>query len=91
MSIPASIGGAVIPIVGTFLAIIGIAGVVALASPRLFAVLVGQSNRWIDTARLFAKLERSIDVDAKVLPHSRLLGATTIAAVVFLLFFLYGR
>jgi hypothetical protein len=91
MFVAASIQSTVVPILGIALAVVGLCGVIALVSPRSFAVLAGRGNRWIDTASLLAKLETRVEVDARVLPFSRILGATTIIAVVFLSFVLYGR
>lgn len=91
MLVTASIQSSVVSIIGIALAVVGLCGVLALVSPRSFAVLAGRGNRWIDTASVLAKLDTRVEVDARVLPFSRILGAATIVAVIFLSFVLYGR
>lgn len=63
---------------GLFLASIGL---LALASPRHFAALSRFGSRWVDTSAVLSKLDRRVDVDDKLLPHSRLLGASVLAAM----------
>lgn len=91
MFVLASVLSPLTSIVGIALALVGLCGLIALASPRRFATLAGRGNRWIDTTSILAKLDTRVEVDARVLPYSRILGAVTIAAVVFLSFVLYGR
>jgi hypothetical protein len=68
----------------TFLGLTGLAGLVALTSPRLFSKLAAGGSRWIDTARWLSRLDEPIDVDRFVLPYSRWLGAAVIASVAIL-------
>lgn len=77
----ASISSVYLPIIWGLLALIATIGVVAVASPRWFARLDAIGSRWIDTSRWVAKLDRRIDVDARVLPHSRLLGGAVLMSV----------
>lgn len=76
--------------VWSILAFAGACGAVALASPRLFAHLAKGGNRWIDTSQALAALDKPIDLDAKVLPHARILGGAVLAAVAFLAFAISG-
>jgi hypothetical protein len=73
------------------LSLCGLFGLIALLSPRHFEVLARKSSRWIDSRRIVEVLDRRIDVDDYVLPHSRLLGALVLAAVSVLTFVCLGR
>ena len=59
----------------------GIAGVVALVSPRRFSTLARGSNRWIDTKRVLESLDRRVDIDHFVLPYTRVLGAAVLVSI----------
>jgi hypothetical protein len=87
----ASIPAAYYPIIWALLALAATVGLIALASPTLFAKLSGVGNRWIDTSSMLAKLDRRIEVDSRILPYSRLLGAAVVASVSLLAFVLYRR
>ena len=63
--------------------LLGLAAGVALTAvlnPRLFSVLSTRSGVWIDIDVVTRKLDKRINIDRRVLPHSRLLGAMSIAA-----------
>src|ERR1043165_4374847 len=66
------------------LGLVSVVGLVALISPRCFAVIAATSGRWVDTDKVLAKLDRPIDIDRYFLPRSRMLGAAVIAAVAIL-------
>ena len=72
------------PVCWLLLAFAGAAGVVALASPRLFAILSTNGSRWVDTQKLLQVLDKRVDLDACVLPYSRVLGGLVIASVAVL-------
>jgi hypothetical protein len=72
---------ALTPALWAFCVLFGGVGLIALASPRLFASLARVGNRWIDTSRFFSKFDAQVDLDSKVLPHSRWLGAAVVGAV----------
>lgn len=87
----AVISGIYLPIVWSLLALIAIVGVIAVASPKWFARLDAVGSRWIDTSRWIAKLDRRIDVDARVLPHSRLLGGAVLTSVGLIAWMICGQ
>ncbi len=63
--------------------LVGIAAsfaLVAILSPRLFAKLSEWASVWIDIDRLAKKADTRVDIDHRVIPHCRLLGAMTIVA-----------
>ena len=64
--------------IGGFFAVVGL---VAVVSPRHFATLARFGNRWIDTSHFLSKLDRRVDVDDRVLPYSRFLGASVLVAL----------
>lgn len=72
---------ALAPALWAFCALFGAVGLIALTNPRLFASLTRAGNRWIDTSQFFSKFDAQVDVDSKVLPHSRWLGAAVVVAV----------
>lgn len=69
------------PALWAFCALFGAVGLIALTNPRLFATLTRAGNRWVDTSRFFNKFDAQVDLDSKVLPHSRWLGAAVVGAV----------
>ena len=66
------------------LGLIGVFGAIALVSPRMFASLAKGGGRWLDTSHVLATLDKRVDVDDRVLPHSRLLGVAVLASVALL-------
>jgi hypothetical protein len=56
-------------------------GFIALVSPKTFAKLARSGNHWIDTSQLLNKLDARVDIDSRVLPHSRWLGAAVLLAL----------
>ena len=71
------------------LGLVGASGLVALASPPLFARLASFSSMWIDSDRFFKRLDRRVDVDNCVIRHSRLFGAVCVVVAVILTIFLH--
>jgi len=72
------------PIALALLGFAGLLGLLAVVSPRLFQKLAGQTDRWVDSNRALECLDRRVDIDAYVLPRSRLLGFAVIASVAVL-------
>jgi hypothetical protein len=70
------------------LAIIGVFGLIAVLSPRRFAVLATRSGRWVDTNKIAEVFDKRIDVDRYVLPFSRLLGVAVLVSVAVLAYVL---
>ena len=68
----------------SFLALVGLAGVIGVVSPNKFSAVCRGSAHWVDTKRTLEKLDRSIDIDGVALKHSRILGAAVIASVIVL-------
>ena len=66
------------------LASAGVAGLVALVSPKTFQRVAEFGGAWFDSGKMLAQLDKPIDVDRLVLPHSRLLGAAVLASVAIL-------
>lgn len=71
------------------LGIVGLAGLLALISPRLFATVATSSSRWINTRRFLDYFDRQVNVDRLILPHSRLLGGLVLASVAILGYVFY--
>ena len=70
-----------LPIAWTVLAMLAVLGALALLSPRLFKSLALRGGRWVETEPYLNKLNTRVEIDELVLPHSRWLGAATLAAV----------
>jgi len=66
--------------VWTLLAVAASIALVAILSPRVFARLNAWSSVWIDIDRLARKSNTRIDIDDRIIPHCRLLGAIVIVA-----------
>lgn len=62
----------------------GVLRLVALVSPRTFQRVAEIGGLWLDSNKVLARLDKPIQVDKLVLPHSRLLGAAVLAAVAIL-------
>ncbi len=68
------------------LAFAGVIGLVAVVSPKTFQCVAEFGGAWFDSSKMLERLDKPIDVDRIVLPHSRLLGAAVLAAVAMLCF-----
>jgi hypothetical protein len=75
----------------SFLALISVVGVLAVVSPRYFTALARGSSRWVDSSKFLAPLDKQVHIDAYFLPHSRLLGASVLGAVIVLAMLLIRR
>ena len=69
-----------------FLALSTVLGLLALVSPRLFQSLATRGSRWFDSKKFVETLDRQINVDQYVMPHSRVLGALVLASVAVMTF-----
>lgn len=79
-----TIPAAVFPILWTCLGVIGVLGLLALVSPRHFAAIARHGGRWVDTSKVLDKLDARVDIDERILRHSRLLGVAVVASVALL-------
>ena len=61
-------------LVWTLVGIAATFAMVAILSPRLFAKLNEWASLWIDIDRLAKKADKRVDIDHRIIPHSRLLG-----------------
>jgi hypothetical protein len=66
------------------LATAGVVGLVALVSPKTFQHVAEIGFLWVDSSKVLARLDKPTHLDRLVLPHSRLLGASVLAAVAIL-------
>ncbi len=73
-----------LPAFWVFLGFVGAVGLLALISPSAFATLAVRGGRWVDTSKVIAKLDKRIELDERVLPYSRFLGAAVLVAVAVL-------
>ena len=72
------------PILILFLLGCALVGLLALISPRAFALVVDKGNYWIDTSKFFSLLERRVDIDDYAVRHSRVTGMITLAGTAIL-------
>ena len=63
------------------LAMIAVAGLLALVSPAKFRSLSSKSNTWVDSDKVLSGFDKRVDLDALVMPYARWLGAAVLAAV----------
>lgn len=63
------------------LSLCGAVGLLALVRPRLFAAIATWGSRWINFHRFLDFLDRRVDVDRLIIPHSRILGGAVLASV----------
>jgi len=68
--------------VWTLSGVFGGIGLLAILSPRLFALLAACGGKWVDTDKLLSILDQRVEIDHYVLRHSRLFGMLILAAVV---------
>jgi hypothetical protein len=79
-----------LPVAWTLLALLAVLGALALISPRLFTTLALRGGHWVETESYLNKLNTRVEIDQLILPHSRWLGAATLAAVATLGWLLMG-
>lgn len=63
------------------LSLCGAVGLLALLSPRLFTAVATWGSRWINLQRFLDCLDKRVDVDRLLIPHSRILGGAVLASV----------
>ena len=73
------------------LAIMALAGLLAIVSPQHFASVSRASSQWIETRKFWDVLDRRFDVDRVALRYSRLFGVAVLAAALFLLWVYWTR
>jgi hypothetical protein len=66
------------------LGLLATVGLLAMVSPNTFSRVARRGGKWFDSQKLLEVLDRRIDIDETVLPHSRVLGFTVLVAVVLL-------
>lgn len=71
-------------VAAALLGFVGLSGLLALVSPRLFSRVAAYGSIWVDTDRWLKRFDRRLDVDPFVLRHCRLFGLLSIAAVIWL-------
>jgi len=70
----------------------GISGLLAIASPKTFAVVAGYSSRLVNSSSTETVWDKWIDIDRFVLQHSRYFGVLVTISVGYLWFlWTYGR
>lgn len=83
--------GALTPILWSVVIAAGVLGLIALVSPRHFSAIARAGNHWVDTSKWLAKFDTRVDVDSRLLPYSRQLGAAVLASVAVLAMVLMNR
>jgi diguanylate cyclase (GGDEF)-like protein len=78
-------------IIVSFLGLSGIVGLLALVSPKMFAVVAESGGMWIATPKTVAVVESPIDIDQFVIRNSRQFGALVLMVVCYLTLFVLGR
>jgi hypothetical protein len=68
------------------LGIVGAVGLLAILSPRRFSALATRGGQWVDSNKILAQLDKRVDIDAYVLPFSRVLGLAVLVAVALIAF-----
>ncbi|MDP6444348.1 MAG: hypothetical protein QGG36_28575 [Pirellulaceae bacterium] len=54
--------------------VISLFGLTGILAPRVFARIAAAGSIWIDTDRLWRKMEEPVDIDRFAIKHSRLFG-----------------
>lgn len=75
----------------SLVAVAGLPALIALVNPGLFARLDSRGNKWFDSAKMLAVLDKRVDIDHVLLPFSRLLGGAAVSALLALGCMLYWR
>jgi hypothetical protein len=86
-----SLSGPLVAVLWSIIAFAGVMGLVALVSPRHFAAIARVGNHWVDTSKWLARLDTRVDVDSRLLPYSRHLGAALLASLGVLAIVLFKR
>jgi len=85
------------PLLVVFILASGLVGILAIISPRVFAVVTSRGNQWIDTWRFFRtvdnpffrRLDKWVDLDRFAVEHSRLTGFAMLAVAFTLAYAFY--
>lgn len=72
------------PLLILFVSASALVGLLALISPRTFALVVEKANCWIDTSKFFSLLEKRIDLDRYAVRHSRVTGILVLVGTAIL-------
>lgn len=72
-------------------ALAGAVGVVALSSPKLFAVAAEKGGLWLAPPKTATVYQKPIDIDQFVVRHSRKFGALVVTVVAFLSLLFLGQ
>ena len=72
------------PLLMLFFSLTALVGLLALISPRSFALVVEKANCWIDTSKFFSFLEKRIDLDHYAVRHSRVTGILVLVGTAIL-------
>lgn len=78
-------------IIQAILALAGICGLIAVASPARFKTLAELGGRWIDTNRIAQRLDQRYDIDRYALRYPRAFGLAVLAASAFLAVIVCGK
>lgn len=85
-SVPGILADAMIPILGIGNLLALITGIVVTIRPSLLKRLENWSNRWIESDRVTATLDRNMDMTGDWLPqHPRLLGVMTVIGSLYIM------
>ena len=75
----------------SLLGLCGIVGLVAVVSPKTFALVAETGGLWVTKPKSSALFESPIDIDQFVIRHSRQFGSMVTMVVVYLALFFFGR
>lgn len=78
-------------VVQAMLALAGLCGLIAVASPARFRTLAELGGRWIDTNRIAQRLDRRYDIDRFALRYPRAFGLIVLTAAAFLAVMVGGK
>ncbi len=78
-------------IILSFLGLSGIVGLIALVSPKLFAMVAETGGLWITPPKNSSVVESPIDIDQFVIRNSRQFGGLVLIVVTYLTLFFFGR
>lgn len=78
-------------IVLSLLGFSGAVGLLALVSPKMFAVVAETGGLWVASSKTLTVLDSPIDIDKFVIRNSRQFGALVLMVVCYLLLFSFGR
>ena len=72
------------------LAMCGVVGLIAMFSPKMFALVAETGGIWVTKPKQPAMFESTIDIDKFVIRHSREFGSIVTLVTVFLTLFFFG-